>query len=171
MVKDHSRNTRARWEICSKITIKAPEGRHWPCSDVFIVNFRYFTRYCTVPTVDFDQVNVCEEPVLWISIYPREEWRYGWTVFIFNFDYFSHLVLVLLLLILSVYLFPEFDILYFSRFYIKMNSNVIVYSFLERISTNWNVHHLASSPKQDIFNTNFNADITVNFLYLFLFHK
>ena len=52
----HNRNTRTRRE---KLTIKSPERRHWPRSDVFILSFTFFARYCTVSTVDFDQVNVC----------------------------------------------------------------------------------------------------------------
>ena len=29
MFKVNNRNTRTRYEICSKLTIKTPEGRHW----------------------------------------------------------------------------------------------------------------------------------------------
>ena len=32
-------NTRTRCEMSSKLTIKTPERRQWPCSGVFIVNF------------------------------------------------------------------------------------------------------------------------------------
>ena len=32
-------STRARYEICSKLTLSAPEGHQWHCSGVFIVNF------------------------------------------------------------------------------------------------------------------------------------
>ena len=41
MFKVNIRNTRARCEICSKLTIKTPERRQWltPCSSVSIVNF------------------------------------------------------------------------------------------------------------------------------------
>ena len=39
MFKVTNKNTRARCEICSKLTIKTPERRHWRRSDVFIVNF------------------------------------------------------------------------------------------------------------------------------------
>ena len=119
MLKDHNRNTRTRWGINSKLTIKTQGRRRWPRYDAFIVNFTsYFTCYCRVRVciVDFEQENACEEPVLWISIYPRAEQRHRSTVFIFNFEHFSHLVLVLLLLILSMYLIAGFDISYFSRF-------------------------------------------------------
>ena len=59
MPKFVNRNTRTRWEICSKITIKTPERRHELRSDVFIVNFMYFACYSSVSIVDFEQVNVC----------------------------------------------------------------------------------------------------------------
>ena len=39
MFKVNNRNTRTRCEICSKVTIKTPERRHWRCSGVSIVNF------------------------------------------------------------------------------------------------------------------------------------
>ena len=42
MFKVNNRNTRARCEIYSKLTIKAPER-----------------RYCNVVTVNFEQVNAC----------------------------------------------------------------------------------------------------------------
>ena len=40
-LKVSNRNTRARCEICSKLTIKTPERRHWCRSAVFIVNFEH----------------------------------------------------------------------------------------------------------------------------------
>ena len=33
-----------RFEICSKLTIKTPERRHWRHSDVFNVNFGYISH-------------------------------------------------------------------------------------------------------------------------------
>ena len=39
LFKVNNRNTRKRCDICSKLTIKTPEQRHWRRSDVFIVNF------------------------------------------------------------------------------------------------------------------------------------
>ena len=98
--------------------------------------------------------------MLRISIYPRAGRRHHSTVFIFNYEHISHLVLVLLLLILSMYLIAGFDTSYFNRFQIKMNSSFIVYSFLERISTKWNGNPLASSSKQ-VFITNFNANCNI----------
>ena len=61
MLKNHNKNTRAVWEICSKLTIKTPEYRHWPWSDVFIIYFTYFTRYCRVRVsiLGFEQEDVC----------------------------------------------------------------------------------------------------------------
>ena len=39
MFKVNNRNTRTRCEICSKLTLKTVERRHWRRSGVFIVNF------------------------------------------------------------------------------------------------------------------------------------
>ena len=39
--KVNNRNTRTRCKICSKLTIKTPEIRHWCRSGVFIVNFEH----------------------------------------------------------------------------------------------------------------------------------
>ena len=39
MFKVNNKNSRTRCKICSKLTIKTPEQRHWFCSGVFIVNF------------------------------------------------------------------------------------------------------------------------------------
>ena len=55
MLKLHNRNIRTRWEIRSKLTIKTPKRRR---SDVFIVNFTYFTHYFCVSIVEFEQINV-----------------------------------------------------------------------------------------------------------------
>ena len=52
----NSSNTRKRWEICSKLTIKTMERR----STVFIGN--YFTPFSSVSFVDFKQVSVCLVP-------------------------------------------------------------------------------------------------------------
>ena len=56
-----------------KVNNRDTGKRHWLRSDVFIVNFTYFTRYSSAYLVDFEQVNVSWEPTLWISIYPRAE--------------------------------------------------------------------------------------------------
>ena len=103
--------------------------------------------------VNFEQENVCQGPMLRISIYPRAERGHSSTVFIFNFQHISYIVLVLLLLILSTYLIAGFD---------------IIYSFLERVSTKWNAHPIASSSKQDIFIINFNAKSNANFFISFV---
>ena len=44
MFKVNSRNTRTRRKICSKLTIKTPERRHWCRSAGFIVNFEYISH-------------------------------------------------------------------------------------------------------------------------------
>ena len=43
LVKVNNRNTRARCEICSKLTIKIPERCHCRRSGVFVVNFEHFS--------------------------------------------------------------------------------------------------------------------------------
>ena len=48
MFKVNSRNTRTRSEICSKLTIKTPERRHWRLSSVFIVNFEHISHLVLV---------------------------------------------------------------------------------------------------------------------------
>ena len=35
-------------KICSKLTIKTPERRHWPRSGVFIVNFEHTSHFALV---------------------------------------------------------------------------------------------------------------------------
>ena len=44
MFKVNNRNTRTRYENCSKLTIKIPERRHWHRSDVCIVNFGHISH-------------------------------------------------------------------------------------------------------------------------------
>ena len=44
MLKVSNRNTRTRSEICSKLTLKTPERRHWRRFGVFIVNFEHISQ-------------------------------------------------------------------------------------------------------------------------------
>ena len=48
MFKVNNRNTRRRCEICSKLTIKIPEPRHWRRSGIFIVNFEHISHLALV---------------------------------------------------------------------------------------------------------------------------
>ena len=48
MFKVNNKNTRTRCEICSKLTIKTPERRHWRRSDIFIVNFEHISHLALV---------------------------------------------------------------------------------------------------------------------------
>ena len=48
LLKVNNRNTRARCEICSKLTINTPERRHWRRSGVFIVNFEHISHLVLV---------------------------------------------------------------------------------------------------------------------------
>ena len=43
LFKVNDRNTRNRCKICSKLTIKTPEQRHWRRYDVFIANFEHIS--------------------------------------------------------------------------------------------------------------------------------
>ena len=45
MFKNNNRNTRARCEICSNLTIKTSKRRYWLRSDVFIVNFEHIPHF------------------------------------------------------------------------------------------------------------------------------
>ena len=54
-LKVRNGNTRRRWEICSQLTIKTPELRHRPHSNVFIVIFTYLTRRCSVYILDLNR--------------------------------------------------------------------------------------------------------------------
>ena len=44
MFKVNNRNTRARCEICSKLTIKIPERCQWHRCGVFIINFEHISH-------------------------------------------------------------------------------------------------------------------------------
>ena len=48
LLKVNNRNIRTRCEICSKVTIKTPEQRHWRRSGVFIVNFEHISHLVLV---------------------------------------------------------------------------------------------------------------------------
>ena len=58
LLKVNNRDTKTRCEICSKLTIKAPERRHLYRSDVFIVNFEHIFTPCPnfFSVVNFEQV-------------------------------------------------------------------------------------------------------------------
>ena len=48
LFKDYNKNNRTRGEICSKLTIKTLERRHWSLSGVFIVNFENISHLALV---------------------------------------------------------------------------------------------------------------------------
>ena len=48
LLKVNTRNTRKRCEICSKLTTKIPERRHWRRSGIFIVNFEHISHLVLV---------------------------------------------------------------------------------------------------------------------------
>ena len=58
LLKVNNRNTRTRCEICSKLTMKAPERHQWCCPDVFIANFEHISHLVQVFfTVNFEDVS------------------------------------------------------------------------------------------------------------------
>ena len=44
LCKDNNKNTWKRCKICSKLTIKIPERRHWSCPWIFIINFEQISQ-------------------------------------------------------------------------------------------------------------------------------
>ena len=48
MFKVNNTDTRTRFEICSKLTMKTPERRHWRRSGVFIINFELVSHLVLV---------------------------------------------------------------------------------------------------------------------------
>ena len=48
MFKVNNKNTRTSCEICSKLTMKTPERRHWRRSSVFIVNSEHISHLIPV---------------------------------------------------------------------------------------------------------------------------
>ena len=48
LLKVNNRNTRARFELCSMLTIKTLERCHWRHSGVFIVNFEHISHLVLV---------------------------------------------------------------------------------------------------------------------------
>ena len=58
LLKVNNRNTKARCEICSELTKKTPERRHFtPCSSVSTVNFNYVIDNWDLHT-DFSAIKV-----------------------------------------------------------------------------------------------------------------
>ena len=57
MLKVNKRNTRKRYEICSKLTINIPERYIWRRFGVFFVNFELISHlFSSVYIVSFKQV-------------------------------------------------------------------------------------------------------------------
>ena len=53
------KSTTKWFEICSSLTIKTPEWRHWRCFDVFTVNLEHISQLSSsVYIVGFEQFNV-----------------------------------------------------------------------------------------------------------------
>ena len=58
LFKVNNRNTRARCDLFSKLTIKHIIEKSITSSGVFIVNFKHFTPFSSASIVDSEQVNV-----------------------------------------------------------------------------------------------------------------
>ena len=54
LFKVNNRNTRKRYEISSKLIIKAPERRHW----LYCQLWTFFTPFSSVSIVEFEQINI-----------------------------------------------------------------------------------------------------------------
>ena len=53
------------WDICSKLTTKTPQRRHWQRSGIFIVNFEQILHIILVISIDdLEQVNAACEYLL-----------------------------------------------------------------------------------------------------------
>ena len=48
MFKVNNKNTRTKWEICSKLTVEKPEWHQSHCFGVFIVNFEHISHLVLV---------------------------------------------------------------------------------------------------------------------------
>ena len=104
LFKVNNRNTRKRCKICSKLTIKTPERRHWRRTGVFIVNFEntrmalltsywclyrwlwaYFTPCSSVSIGNFEYVNAG-----WATNFPYLAWfDFKWAILANNKSAFS----------------------------------------------------------------------------------
>ena len=58
LFKVNNRNSRKGCEICSKLTIKAPEQRHWRRSIFLLLFLNVFYTFSSLSIVHFEQVNV-----------------------------------------------------------------------------------------------------------------
>ena len=62
-LKSTIENTRLRCKICSKLTIKTAERRHWCRSAVKIINFEHITSFGNISIIDFEQVTISLVPL------------------------------------------------------------------------------------------------------------
>ena len=83
LFKVNNLNTRKRCEICSKLTIKTLE-----LMDIFEQNIFHFILFPNVSLVDFDQVNISWEIILWSP--PRNYFDIFITLFFPIFIFYPH---------------------------------------------------------------------------------
>ena len=54
----NNRNTRIRFEICLKLTIKTAEQHQWRCPGIFIIHFEHVSHlFSSASVVNFEHVN------------------------------------------------------------------------------------------------------------------
>ena len=87
MLKVNNKKTRGRRKICSNLTLKTPERRHWRCSGVFIVNFEHiFTPSSSGFIVDFEHLMFAEVARYFSSFTRKQKFHH---VFLKNVTHFS----------------------------------------------------------------------------------
>ena len=84
LLKVNNANPRTMCKTCSKLTIKAPERRHWRRSGVFIVNFEQVLHTVLVFLVfDFEKINA-----IWILTLLK--FLFTWKKLATNFKAYIH---------------------------------------------------------------------------------
>ena len=91
MPKVYKRDSRTRYIISSKLTLKTPDADLVSCK-----LWTWFTCYYNVYIANFEQVPLCQKPMF--QHYTGAERHNRFTVFIVDFKHISHLVLVFLLI-------------------------------------------------------------------------
>ena len=142
MLKYHNRNTRTRWEISSMLT-----------SDIRMTSLTSFWCLYFMMSLHISHLIIMSLLLILIrKVFGR--------IPCYESPSTPEQNDVIALLSFRTYFIPcssasivnsehafNCQLLYFSRFYIKINSIYIFYSFLVMIYTKWNAHPIASSSK------------------------